>query len=97
MPEHEPAYIRKVVLHALASSIPTDSPLLAVMIFPTWDDSPWTTHSILSYPNITTLVHLSPNQLKLILANKQLDNELYTTLLQATDHPTNILIIANKE
>ena len=56
VPEYEPADTRRAVLHALACSTATESPLLVVMTLPAWEDAPWRTHSILSHPNVTTLV-----------------------------------------
>jgi len=97
VPEHEPTEIRKTVLHALASSTATKSPLLVVMILPAWEDSPWRTLSKLSHYNITTLVHLKPNQLKFIPASEQLDTNLDMNLLRAADHPTNVVVVANTE
>jgi hypothetical protein len=97
IPEHEPAYIRKAALHAFACSTATESPLLVVMILPAWEDAPWRTHSILSDPNVTTLVQLKPNQLKFILVTEQLDTSLDMTHLRATYHPIYVVVIANTE
>jgi hypothetical protein len=40
-PEYEPEDMRKAVLHALAFSTISLSPLLVVFILPAWEDSPW--------------------------------------------------------
>jgi hypothetical protein len=97
VPEHEPANTRKAVLHTLACSTATESPLLVVMMLPAWEDAPWRTHSILSHPNVTTLVQLKPNQLKLITANEQPETNLNITLLRAADHPIDVVVIATTE
>ena len=97
VPEYEPANIRKAVLHTLASSTTTKSPILVVMILPACEDPPWRTYSILSHYHTATLVHLKPNQLKFIPANEQLDINLGMTLLRAADHPTYVVVIANTE
>ena len=88
---------QKAVLHALACSTATESPLLVVMILPAWEDSPWRANSILSHPNLTTPVQLKPNKLKFIPASEQLDTNLDMTLLREADHPTDVIVIANTE
>jgi hypothetical protein len=97
VPEHEPADTIKAVLHALACSTSTESPLLVVMILTAWEDAPWRTRSILSHPNVTTIVQLKPNHLKFIPVSEQLDTNLDMTLLRATDHPIDVVVIADKE
>ncbi len=92
-PEHEPAYIRNAVLHVLAYSASTDSPFLAILILTACEDTPRKTQSILFH----SIVHFSSNQLKFIPTIRRLCNNLNTTLRQATDHPTYMVIIANKE
>ena len=97
VPEHEPDYIIKIVLQALACSIATEKPLLVGMILPAWEDSQWRTHSILSHSDITTLVQLKPNKLKLIRTSEQLDTDLDMTILRAAYHPAYVVVIAYKE
>ena len=81
-PEYETEDMRKAVLHALASSTISPSPLLVVLILPTWEDSPWKTLSILSHPNTTLLAHIQSNQLKFVPTHKQLDADLDISLLR---------------
>ena len=95
-PEYEPEDMRKAVLHALASSTISPSPLLVVFILPAWEDSPWRTQSILSHPNTTILAHIQANQLKFVPTHKQLDADLDITLLSPATWPVDIVIIANE-
>jgi hypothetical protein len=84
-PEYEPEDMRKAVLHALASSTISPSPLLVVFVLPAWEDSPWITQSVLTHLNTTILIHLQANQLKFIPTHKQLDNNLDISLLRPAD------------
>jgi len=97
VPEHEPTNTRKAVLHALACSTATESPLLVVKILPSWEDAPRRTHSILSHPNVTTLVQLKPKQLKFSPVSEQLETNLDRTFLRAADHPIDVVVIPNTE
>ena len=96
-PEYEPEDMRKIVLHALACSTEFTTPLFVVLILPAWEDSPWRTQSILSHPNLTTLVHLPANQLKFVPTHTQLDADLDVPSLRAADWPVEIVLIANTE
>ena len=89
--------MRKAVLHAIASSTSSPSPLLVVFILPAWEDSPWRTQSILSHPNTTILVHIQANQLKFVQTHKQLDADLDTSLLRPADWPVEVVMVANEE
>jgi hypothetical protein len=44
-----------------------------------------------------TLVHLSPNQLKFVPANKHLNNNLNIPLLRTSDCPIDVVNAANEE
>jgi len=74
-PEYEPEDMRKTVLHALASSEYTDTPLLVVLILPTWDDTPWNSTAIRGHVNITTLISIPAGHMRFIPAHKQADEE----------------------
>ena len=39
-PEYDPGDMRKAILHALASSTDTTTPLLVVIVLPVWEDTP---------------------------------------------------------
>ena len=95
-PEYEPQDMRKAVLHALASSTVSPSPLLVVFILPAWEDSPWRTQAILTHPNTTILAHIPANQFKLVPTHKQLDADLDITLLKPATWPVDFVIIANE-
>ncbi len=88
--------MRQTVLHALASSTISPSPLLVVFILPAWESSPWRTHSILLHPNTTILAHLQANQLKFIPTHKQLDADLDISLLRPANWLVDIVIVANE-
>jgi hypothetical protein len=49
-PEYEPEDTQKTILHALASSDGSDTPLLVVLVFPVWDDTPWNSAAIYTKP-----------------------------------------------
>ena len=51
-PECEPEDILKAVLHALASSVCTELPLLIIMILLVWEDSPWNSVTIRGHGNM---------------------------------------------
>ena len=97
VPEHDPIDISKSVLHALACSTATESPLLVVMILLAREGSPWRTHSILSHSIITIVAHLTPNQLKFIPVGEHMNTNIDMTLLRATNHPIDVVVIANME
>ena len=81
-PEHEPADMRKTILHAIACATSSANAFLVVLILPAWEDSPWRTHAILQHPNLTTLAHLPANQLKFTPSHKQLYKDLNLTTLK---------------
>jgi len=96
-PDCELAGMRKTLLHALACVTSFSNPFLVVMILPAWEDPPWRTLSILHHPNLTTLAHLSANQLKFIPSHKQLDKDLNLSTLKPAEGLVDLIIVANEE
>ncbi len=95
-PEYELEYMCKAVLHALASSTISPSPLLVIFILPACEDSQLRTQSILSHPNTIILAHIQANELKFVPTHKQLDADLDILLLRPADWLVDLVIVANE-
>ena len=55
-PEYDPGDMRKVALHALASSTDTTTPFLVVMVLPVWEHTLWYSTMTRSHRNMDALV-----------------------------------------
>ena len=55
-PGYDLGDMRKAILHALASSTDTTTPFLGVLVLPVWEDTPWYSSAIRSYPILETLI-----------------------------------------
>jgi len=53
-PEYDPEDMRKAILHALAASKDSTTPFRVVLVLPVWEDTPWYSAAIRSYPNLGT-------------------------------------------
>jgi len=57
-PEYDPSDMRKAILHALASSTDASTPFLVVLALLVWEDTPWYSAAIRSYPNLEILIQI---------------------------------------
>jgi hypothetical protein len=92
-PEYEPEDMLKVVLHALASSEAQDTPFLAVMILPVWEDTPWNSAAIRGHHNMSTLIRIPAGHMRFVPAHKQTDE--VTPILSPAKWPVEFVLIAN--
>jgi hypothetical protein len=86
--------MRKVNLHALASSTDTTTPLLVVMVLPAWEDTPWCFAAIRSHPNLETLIQIPSGHMRFVPAHKQNDGD--TTSLPLATWPVELVLISNE-
>ena len=93
-PEYEPGDMRKAILHALASSTDTPTPLLVVMVLPVWEDTPWSSAAIRSHPNMETLIQIPAGHMRFVPAHKQTDGD--TTSLTPAKWPVELVLISNE-
>jgi hypothetical protein len=74
-PEYDPGDMRKVILHALASSTDTTTPFLVVMVLPVWEDTPWYSETIRSHHNLETFIQVPAGHMRFVPAHKQTDSD----------------------
>ena len=86
--------MRKAVLHALASSTDSPTPLLVVLVLPVWEDTPWNAASIRGHPNMSTLVRIPAGHMRFVPAHKQTD--LDPTVLTPARWPVELVMISNE-
>ena len=69
-PEYDPCDMRKAILHALASSKDTTTPLLVVLVLLVWEDTPWCFAAIRSHSNLKTLIQIPTRHVRFVPAHK---------------------------
>ena len=76
-PEYEQDDMRQAVLtlHALASSLETDTAFLAILILPVWEGTPWAAASIKGHQNIRTLIRIPAGHMRFVPWHQQSDSD----------------------
>jgi len=87
--------MRKAIIHALASSTDTTTPLLVVMVISAWEDTLWYSATIRSHPNLETLIQIPTGHMRFVSAHEQSDGD--TTSLPPAKWLFELVFISNKE
>ncbi len=93
-PEYDPGDTRKAIMHALASSTHTTTPLLVVLVLPVWEDTPWSSAAIRSHPNLETLIQIPTGHMRFVPAHQQTDGD--TASLPPANWPVELVLISNE-
>jgi hypothetical protein len=83
----------KTVLHALASSESSDTPVLVVLILPIWEDTPWNSAAIRGHHNMSTLIRIPVGHMRFVPAHKQTIEAIH--VLSSAKWPVEFVLIAN--
>jgi hypothetical protein len=82
------------VLHAMASSEYNEAPFLIVVIFPVWDDTPWSSFSTGGHRTMTTLIRIPTGHMRFVPALRQSDET--TTDQYTAKWPVEFVLIFNE-
>ena len=93
-PEYDPGDTRKTILHTLASSTDTTTPLLVVMVLPVREDTPWLSTTIRGHPNMETLIQIPTRNMRFVPAHKQIDGDIAS--LTPANWPVKLVLISNE-
>jgi len=85
----------KAVLHALSSSESQDTPFLLILIFPVWEDTPWSSAAIRGHHNMSTLIRNPAGHMHFVPAHKQSDET--SPVLSPAKWPVELVYIANEK
>jgi hypothetical protein len=94
-PEYYPGDMRKAIIHALASSTDTTTPIFVVIILPVWKDTPWNSTAIRSYHNLNTLIQIPTEHMRFVPAHKHTDGD--TASLPPVKWPDELVLISNEK
>jgi len=83
--------MRKAVLHALASSGSSDTPILVVLFLPVLEDTPWSSAAIRGHQNRSTLIRIPAGHMRFVPAHKLADEA--TLVLSLAKWPVEFVFI----
>ena len=86
--------MQKAVLHALASLENNETPFLAVLVLPIWDDTTWNLVSIRGHRNITILIRIPTGHMRFVPTHRQSDDT--TAALSLAKWPVEMALISNE-
>ena len=84
----------KVVLHALASSERSETPLVTVLVLLVWDDTPLNSASLIGHRNFTTLIRTPTGHMRFVPTHRQSQNT--TATLLSAKWPLEMILVSNE-